>query len=170
MSTMTASMHSLDFHKQCLRNLCRICSNRAQTCEQINRKATPRLCANSRDEIYIYYGVAISSDEKDIHPTKICNKCFHKMKNAEVLSHNNKMDRDKYLGEKEKAGSASRLWKPHKRIDCNMCKLYTGQMRKGRVKKISKRGRPKKKLQLAKMMDIFLTIYALHGISHVIMN
>ena len=54
MTTMTASMHNLDFHKQCLRNLCRICSNRAQTCEQINRKATPTLCANSRDEIYIY--------------------------------------------------------------------------------------------------------------------
>ena len=106
---MTASMHSLDFHKQCLRNLCRICSNRAQTSEQMNRKATPRLCANSRDEIYIYYGVDISTDEEEIHPTKMCNKCFYKMKNAKVLSENHKMDREKYLGEKEKAGSASRL-------------------------------------------------------------
>ena len=145
MTTMTASMHSLDFHKQSLRNLCRICSNRAQACEQINHKATPRLCANSRDEIYIYNGVDISSDEEEIHPTKICNKCFYKMKNAEVLSENNKMDRDKYLDEKEKAGSASRLWKPHKRIDCNVCKLYTGQMRKGRVKKISDQKRQTKK-------------------------
>ena len=152
MTIITASMHSLDFHKHCLRNLC---SNRAQTCEQINHKATPKLCANSRNEIYIYYGVHISSDEEEIHPTKICNKCFYKMKNANVLSENNKMDRDKYLGEKEKAGSASRLWKPHKCIDCNVCKLYTDQMRKGRAKKSLKEADQKKKLQLAKMMAMF---------------
>ena len=72
------------------------------------------------------------------------------MKNAEVLSENNKMDGDKYLGEKEKAGSASQLWKCHKCIDCNVCKLCTGQMRKGRAKKISKRGRPKKETPISK--------------------
>ena len=29
MTIMTASMHSLGYHKQCLRNQCRICSDRA---------------------------------------------------------------------------------------------------------------------------------------------
>ena len=92
------------------------------------------------------------------------------MKNVEVLSENNKMDRDKSLGEKEKAGSASRLWKPHKCINCNVCKLYTGQVRKGRAKKYLKEADQKKKLQLAKTMDMFLTIHTLHGISQMIMK
>ena len=147
---MASNIHCLDFHKKCLENLCRICSKRVQTCDQINRKATPRLCVNSRDKIYVYYGIDISSDEQDIHPAKICNQCFYRMKNVDVLAKSNKMDSAKYLGEKEKAGTVSRLWKPHKRIDCNVCNLYSSQMRKGRTRKVSTKGRPKKKTATSK--------------------
>ena len=35
-------------------------------------KVPPKLCSSSKNNIYIYYGIDIESDDADIHPDKLC--------------------------------------------------------------------------------------------------
>lgn len=52
--------------------MCRVCSERAQKHNEIMNKVPPKLCSSSKNNIYIYYGIDIESDDADIHPDKLC--------------------------------------------------------------------------------------------------
>ena len=79
---------TMEYHFKCLDNMCRICSNRVLTHLQKDKRQVPRLCVNSKDEIFIFYGINVTSDT-EIHPQKICTHCFFKMKIAKVLNYKN---------------------------------------------------------------------------------
>ena len=110
-------------HNSCLNNLCRICSDRAQTFFQIRKKETARYCKNSKDGINAFYGIDVTEDN-DNHPVKICNKCY-------LLCTEPKIDKAKHNGVKEKAQSISQIWQSHEIIDCKVCTLYNDQKVKG---------------------------------------
>ena len=129
---------TMEYHFKCLNNMCRIYSNRVLTHLQKDKRQVPRLCVNSKDEIFIFYGIYVTSDT-EIHPQKICTHCFFKMKNAKVLCETTKLDNEKYLGVKERAKIVSDMWQCHKRFDCKVCKQYDSQSGKGRQKSNIKR-------------------------------
>ena len=93
---------TMEYLFKCLDNMYRICSNRVLACLQKDKRQVSRLCVNSKNEIFIFYGIDVTSDT-EIHPQKICTHCFFKMKNAKVLCENTKLDNAKYLGVKERA-------------------------------------------------------------------
>ena len=66
--------YTLDYHKQCIDKLCRVCGNRAQKADERVKKVTPLLCSNNIDNIYIFYGIDIINEDllDDVYPKKIC--------------------------------------------------------------------------------------------------
>ena len=72
---------SMEYHKECLSSLCRICSNRAQKSKDINNSIHSKFCSSFSDDIFIFYGIDVNQDnDKNIFPEKICNSCFEKNK------------------------------------------------------------------------------------------
>ena len=134
---------TLEYHRSCLKNSCRICGNRAQTFAEITEGKKPHFCDQHKDKIYIFYGIDVKYDS-DLHPKVMCSACMNRVKNAKVLSVDTKIDKECYLGEKEKVQIVSELWKPHSRINCKLCMKHDRENKGGRPKKASKRrGRPK---------------------------
>ena len=74
---------TMDNHRSCLENMCRICGNRAQTAKEINNKVEPKLCIKSQEKICVLFGIDIKTDDSDIHPKKLCKTCFNKLKNMQ---------------------------------------------------------------------------------------
>ena len=134
-----ASIFSIDYHKQCLKNLCCICGNRAQTHASFKGNENPHLCKNSVDKIQQFYSIGISRHQPETHPETLCNSCFKKMRNG--LKKSNSDISSAYAEEKEKAVEISKLWTVHKAQNCQVCILYTYQKTGGRPKKV-RRGNP----------------------------
>ena len=122
---------SFDYHKKCLLNMCRICSKRALTEQQIRKKTPQRVCENVKDEIYIFFGLDITCDT-ELHPKIMCCPCYNKMKKAKVMSDDTKMNKEKFLGEKEKATTVNKIWTSHKTYNCIVCNAYTSKKTGGR--------------------------------------
>ena len=71
----------MDTHKQYLSNLCRICTNRAQSHQDVKAKITPLFAAKYKDMINTLFGINIDHDVNDRHPDKICKECYRLMIN-----------------------------------------------------------------------------------------
>ena len=133
---------SIEFHKNCLSNLCRICAKRVRTKQEIIKKVYPRITKGIKDEIYVFFGIDIENDEPDIHPNVICMSCYNKVKHNQNVDD---LEKKHNLGVKEKTDGYTNLWKTHKRHNCQVCVLYTEQSKPGRQKKIKNNGRPQDK-------------------------
>ena len=117
---------SLEFHKQALTKLCRICAQRIKPV----KKSGPKTCASYSDIIYVVYGVDIKDDKDDIHPNCICINCYRKCTN-----HKRRNESQVYSLYKAKAQSTQQLWKEHQDMDCPTCHSYKSSMQGGRPSK-----------------------------------
>lgn len=133
---------SIEHHQQCLSNMCRICGARALTFNQLRKNFRKRFCENVKDEIYMFYGIDVSSDTEN-HPKVMCLACYNRVKKANVLVDDSRLDKKEFLGEKEKASIVSALWQPHKRVNCQVCETYNSQAKQGRHKHVKRCGKPK---------------------------
>ena len=69
----------MEYYKECLSSLCRICSNRAQKSKDINKGIPPKFCSSFSDDIFVFYGIDVNQyNDKDIFSKKICNSSFEK--------------------------------------------------------------------------------------------
>ena len=73
--------HSLDYHKQCLNDVCRICGELLATPKQKVKNPRKRLCVNSQSDILLIYGLNVKDDKDDMHSTYLCNKCYFAIRN-----------------------------------------------------------------------------------------
>ena len=143
-------MATAEFHAQCLDNLCRICGKRAQTNAQ-KKKGPAKYCAKYQVKILDFYGVDVSADSTDIHPTKICDQCYRR-----ILNHENSTSTVsvKYGNEKEKACRVtSELWVQHAHNTCAVCSRYLLQSKPGTTIKEA-RGRPTGIIQAGAELDV----------------
>lgn len=136
---MAASCNLMEYHQQCINNLCRICGGRAQRACDIIKKIAPKKCVQYKEKIHIFYDLDLSNDSPGTHPPNICKSCFMKMKNSERSK--NGLNNSKYLELKEMASETSKKWVPHKRQNCEVCQLYSDQKKGGGQKKV-KLGNP----------------------------
>ena len=47
---MEINKFTMEYHRCCLENMCRICGNRAQTAKEIHTKVAPKLCIKSQEK------------------------------------------------------------------------------------------------------------------------
>ena len=99
-------MGTMDYHKYCLAQLCRLCRSRAQTARQ--KSAPAKLCTAYKDNIRQFYQIDISMDNPDVHPNMLCEKCYRKMLNAKCSQSN-----DAYADMPRNAATVSEMWIPH---------------------------------------------------------
>ena len=99
------------------------------------------MCKNNQDEIYIFYGIDVAKENKNLFPNKMCSKCYITMKHAKVKSESPKMDTSVSKGKKEMADKVTKIFQPHKRIGCKACQIYNEQKKPGR-KTATKTGYP----------------------------
>ena len=131
-------MGTMDYHKYCLDLLCRLCGSRAQA---MREKSLPaKLCTTYKDSIRQFYQVDITMDNPDIHPNKLCEKCYRKMLNAKCSQNS-----DAYADMPRNAAMVSEMWIPHQTDAeqditlCVVCYLFHRQCKGGGQKK-KKRG------------------------------
>ena len=96
----------------------------------------PHFCDQHKDKIYFLWNNV--KYDSDLHPKIMYSACMNRMKNAKVLSVDTKIDKECYLGEREKVQIVSELWKPHSRINCKLCMKHDRENKGGRPKKASK--------------------------------
>ena len=149
---MCRNMSGFDFHVFCLTKLCRICGGRAQNSMADLQQKSPKLCKNYVEQILYTFGIDITEDLKDIHPTCICYLCYRRLNNETTFS-----------GE-----SFKHLWEPHQRVgECKVCSLFNQQSKGGRPKKV-KRGRPAAKKQLHETNQDINSVLSEDGKSHLL--
>ena len=72
----------MEKHEECLNNMCRICTSRAQSVLDITKRVPATDAQKYKDEIYILYGIDITNDDDHIHPKKICKVCSETIKSS----------------------------------------------------------------------------------------
>ena len=82
--TIPGSQHDLAFDKAALKDLCRICGERAQSAAKKRANRTTKLCSDYRDEIQKFNGIEINTEEtsRDLWPSQICDACYKLIINA----------------------------------------------------------------------------------------
>ena len=127
----------MEYHRICLDNMCRICTNRAQKCHEIKDKRSVIYTQRYADEIYILFGVDVHDDQDMVHPKKMCDQCYQVLQNSKKRGENGEMNLSGSYGEyKDKVFNLNKLWIPH--IDNRkVCNEYQRQSRPGCHKKPS---------------------------------
>ena len=97
--------------------------------ETERKNVTGKLCNYYQDKIFIFFGIDITEDNIDIHPTKMCSACFYKIKNG--ISSETGLVKDNYIQEREFV----KLWNKHKSMGCDVCNQFQEQKKGGRPKK-----------------------------------
>ena len=123
--------HTLDFHNDCCKDLCRVCCNVAQTKHQKKEKIVYSCKSNSAG-ILVVFGIKTSADDST---DKLCNMCYNKMRfvqkhpgaprNEEVKKTYSKIN---ILSEKSFSETESVL-------HCKICSKVTNKKKGGRPKK-----------------------------------
>ena len=136
---MANAIGSLEYHKNCLDNLCRLCADRAQTYKEKSSKPA-KLCAQYTENIKATFDIDIIDDDVNIHPTKLCTKCYKKMFNAPLYTNPVSSEIAKNT-----AATVDTLWTVHNRAtlhdinQCAVCLKFWKQSKASRPRKI-KRG------------------------------
>ncbi len=136
---------SLQYHYNCLEQLCRICGNRAQTKYKKQVKKKAKQCTAYRDDILDFYGIDVKFHNTELHPTSICEKCYKKIQNSKRSANHS----IKYSSADEDARHIEKtMWVPHKQctesINCPVCNIFLVQCQ-GAINHDAKpkKGRPK---------------------------
>ena len=105
-------------HKDSLLGLCRICGERAKKSAE---KIIPKLCASYPADILQVYRVNISNDDVNLHPPKMCNRCYLMMKKSlrtqDIRVFENSFQRL----------VTNSFWSPHSDDSCQVCTQFTQQ-------------------------------------------
>lgn len=154
----------MEFHKICLDNMCRICTNRAQKKKDIVGKKNPRYASNYSDMIYVLFGIDIADDDRSIHPTKICDECYQHLMNSDKTGthgqHCHEMNLNGVYGTlKDKVKDTCYIWKKHTDSICAVCELYRNQSKPG-ISKKTKRGGSTKLSFDSSSCDIFDSLFS----------
>jgi hypothetical protein len=112
--------------------MCRICTKRAQSNQEIKSKKPARYVPQYQDMIYILFGIDIQNDRANCHPRKICNGCYRLLINSKNTGINGEMNLSgKYSQWKEKGAEYNKWWVEHSTTDCCVCELYSTQSKGG---------------------------------------
>ena len=135
----------MEYHKQYVNDMCRICANRAQKSKEIFAKKPPKYVSNYSDMIYVLFGVDTASDISSIHPPKICDDCYQLIMNSKKTGTQGKycheMNLDGIYGTlKDKVSHSSNIWKSHTDLGCVVCETYRNQSKGGWPRKTKKGG------------------------------
>jgi len=84
-------MSKMESHSNYLANMCRICTNRAHTQAEIKAKKPHKYVAKYSDMINTLFGIDSTTDNKLIHPNKICTACYQLLLNSKKTGDGNSM-------------------------------------------------------------------------------
>ena len=131
--------HTLEFHKQSLSQLCRICTN--MICKTPKQKAArpTKKVENYKERIEKCFALDLSQDGSDTHSENICDSCYRFMLNAQRRS-GSVYDKSMKMSETNMS-----VWVTHKRHSsvesCLVCQKVAEKSKGGRPNKV-KKGRP----------------------------
>ena len=95
----------------CLDSICRICTKRAQSNQEIKSKKPVKYASKYADMIYILFGIDIQNDQANCHPTKICTACYQLLMNSKKRGINGEMKLcGKYSELKDKVADFNKGW------------------------------------------------------------
>ena len=112
--------HSLDYHKQCLKDVCRICGELLATPKQKIKNPRKRLCVNSQSDILLIYGLNVKDDKDDMHSMYLCKKCYFAIRNIKKRQSVSsiKKARDTFHSHEAKWCSFNPAFKPDQCTSC----------------------------------------------------
>ena len=113
----------LQAHRSALSELCRICSNRAQTHKEKCGPKKAILITSRKDKVLDTYGIDISTDTPDVHPTHICTTCTRNLYDTKASIALIEKRRDN-------AAAINALWTEHTDNHCKACCIYSKQSAK----------------------------------------
>lgn len=131
-----------------LNQLCRVCTNRAQTKREKTSKKQLIKAIDVMDEIHILYGIDVSQDISSIHPVNICSECNYKIVNSKhtgIIGPNvAEMNLDGKYADQKTLMEDKDIWKEHVEGECTICIAIYGtiQTKAGIQQKDKKREAP----------------------------
>ena len=144
----------MDKHDKSLQNMCRVCTNRAQTKAEISKRKPVRYVKDHVDSIRELYGLDCSNDDTRIHPQKICSSCYQTLTNSKHRGGGGMKTDGKYHQLATIAVYKNQIWKVHVDNACEVCNLYVEQGSSGGPKKKKNSGTIKLQFNLT-VNDIF---------------
>ncbi len=116
-------------HTDILKELCRICGQRARTTREIRKaKRPPKKVQTFASRIHCFYGLYTQHDIKSIHPDKVCTVCYMRMYNQKFENRAENKHQQSYI---DFALKTDTLWTEHHDILCLVCRLYDYQKSAG---------------------------------------
>ena len=117
---------SSEHHHAILKELCRICGQRAQTKkEKISKpKRQPKSVKSCESKLMSFYGVNIQIEDPHLFPDKLCTICYRRLIN---FKHDDRPEWKNHYVYKDDAMKTNDLWKPHLDSSCLVCSLYEYQ-------------------------------------------
>ena len=132
-------------HQNILKELCRICGQRAISKKERKNRTAKRV-HNYTIEVKTFYGLCTESDIPNLHPDKLCSICYRRLINSKVDGRSENRTNSIY---QEDALKTNTLWKCHTQNECHVCMLYQCQKNMpskltflGYLKKTGKLGNP----------------------------
>lgn len=112
------SSGTIQSHLASLEGLCRICGERAKKQKE---KTVPKLCVDYTSDILQVYRLNVSTDNVNLHPPKICNRCYLMMKKS-LRTQDVRVFENSY-----QRLVTSSFWSPHSDDNCQVCTHFTQQ-------------------------------------------
>ena len=129
----------METHLNILGNLCRVCTNRAQTSKEIRAKKKKYEVRAYMDHIFILFGIDISTDNASTHAEYICSECHSRIANSIKTGrkgpNEHELNLDGVYGELKQMMEDKDIWCSHVDGDCKVCAVYSQQAKPGYVKK-----------------------------------
>ena len=98
-------------HREYLNNMCRVCTRRTQTSQDIIRRKPATFACKFKDNIYSLCGIDINTDNENVHPQKLCRSCVDMITNSKRTGSNGEMNLSGIYGEqKEKCSKTNSFW------------------------------------------------------------
>ena len=135
----------MEYHNIALNNTCRICTARAQIAVHIHNRRAPCYVTNYIDDIYVLFGLDISTDDPNIHSRKMCSSCSGRLHSSRQTgtqgSNCFELNLWGIFGEqKDRVSKVPNIWKPHTDSNCSLCDNYRKQAIGGGSRKSTRRG------------------------------
>ena len=86
----------MDYHRNVLTNLCRICGLRALKAREIKAKKKARLARNYTELIKLFFALDICEDDESIHPKVLCSSCYFKLMDCKRVSSKRVISLERY--------------------------------------------------------------------------
>ena len=116
-------------HVNILKELCRICGQRARTTkERKQAKRQAKKVQTFESRIKCFYDLDTQHDVETCQPDKVCSVCYLKMYNQKFENRPENKNQQNY---KDIALKTNVLWREHDNTSCYVCQLYDYQKTAG---------------------------------------